>query len=246
MFGNWKVLKLSENKSKDGKPLWVCECQCDKKTIKLYNRHKLTSGKTRSCGCISNQLRVEKLRKKHKNDYYFDGNVCVIIANNTKNKYLIDIEDYEKIKDYSWYETKRGYLATTINRQTVMLHRIIMRLADNDDRIVDHIFHDKTGNNGFYDNRKSNLRITSQHKNAENRRISCNNSSGTTGVSWSKNECAWKAYITYKGKRIHLGTYVNLEDAIRIRKEKEHQLFREYQYKYREEIDDSNECITII
>jgi len=246
MFDNWKVLGLSKNKSKDGKPLWICECQCEKKIIKLYNRHSLTSGKTHSCGCMNYQLRKETIIKKYKNKYYFNRNICVIIANNTKNKYFIDAEDYEKIKDYPWYETKRGYLATTINRRTVMLHRIIMGMPDNDDRVVDHIFHDETGNNGFYDNRKSNLRITSQHKNTENRKRSSNNSSGTTGVSWSKNECAWKAYITYKGKRINLGTYSNIEDAIKVRKEREHQLFGEYQYKCREEINDSNKCITVI
>lgn len=115
-----------------------------------------------------------------------------------------------------------------------MLHRMVLGLSNDDEGVVDHIFHDKNGENGFYDNRKINLRITSQHKNAENRKISSKNTSGVTGISWAKNECAWKAYITYKGKRINLGTYSNIEDAIRCRKEKEQQLFGEYQYKKKE------------
>lgn len=228
------VKGLSKEKSKDGKPLWICECQCENKTIKLYKRHELTSGNTRSCGCMTSFLRKQSLKKSNANKYIFDNDICVIVANNTKNKFYIDLEDYELVKDYCWYETKRGYLATTVNRKTVLLHRVIMRLKEDDDKIVDHKYHNSDGKNDFYNNRKTNLRITTQAKNCENRGLSNNNTSGVTGVSWSKNEQAWKAYITYENKRCHLGTYSDINDAINARKVKEKELFREYQYKEKE------------
>jgi hypothetical protein len=230
-FGNWKVLGLSEEKSKDGKPLWICECQCENKTIKLYKRSDLKRGRTKSCGCMTKQLQIESLKKNYLNEYIFEGDICIVIANNTKNKYYIDAEDYNKIKNYAWYETKRGYMATSINQKTVMMHRIIMGLSDDDNRVVDHIYHSTNGKNDFYNNRKSNLRITTQNKNCENRGISKNNTSGTTGVAWSKNENAWKAYINYNHKRYSLGTYSDIDGAIKARKEKEIELFGEYKYK---------------
>lgn len=180
---------------------------------------------------MTTSLRVQTLRKSNANEYLFDNDTCIIIANNTKNKFYIDLEDYELVKDYCWYETKRGYLATTVNRKTVFLHRIVMRLDEDDDRIVDHKYHSSDGKNDFYNNRKSNLRITTQAKNCENRGLSRNNTSGTTGVSWFENECAYKAYITYENKRYWLGTYSDINDAINARKAKEKELFGEYQYK---------------
>lgn len=164
------------------------------------------------------------------NEYIFDNDSCIIIANNTKNKFYIDIEDYEIVKNYCWYETKRGYLATTIDRKTVFLHRIVMRLGAEDNRIVDHIYHNINGKNDFYNNRKSNLRIATQADNCRNRGLSNNNTSGVTGISQTK-EKSWIAYITYQGKRFHLGTYSNMDDAIIARKTKEQELFGEYQYK---------------
>lgn len=45
MINNWKVLKYAGNKS------WVCECQCEKHTIKTIRTSRLLSGDSKSCGC---------------------------------------------------------------------------------------------------------------------------------------------------------------------------------------------------
>lgn len=228
---NWKILGLSDKKTKEGKPLWICECQCENKTVKLHKRYTITSGRAKSCGCMKEQYRTQTNKQKYQNKYIFTDTDCIIIANNTGNKFYIDKEDYEKVKDYCWYETQRGYMATSINKKTIMLHRVILGLENTDSRTVDHIYHTHDGKNNFYNNKKSNLRVTTQSKNCENRAISDNNTSGKTGVSWSKNENKWVAYITYNNKRYHLGYFSNINDAINIRKQKEKELFGKYRYK---------------
>ena len=48
-FGKLTVLKKSENRAKDGNPLWVCRCDCG--NITEVTKRRLVTGSTRSCGC---------------------------------------------------------------------------------------------------------------------------------------------------------------------------------------------------
>ena len=48
-FGRLTVIKRVEN-TKGGGSRWLCRCECDKQTIVL--RGNLTSGGTKSCGCL--------------------------------------------------------------------------------------------------------------------------------------------------------------------------------------------------
>lgn len=61
-FNKWKVLYRTYNKGK--KVAWVCECQCDKKTIKVVTTIGLTSGTSKDCGCGRKQTIAEKADKK--------------------------------------------------------------------------------------------------------------------------------------------------------------------------------------
>lgn len=45
--------------------------------------------------------------------------------------------------------------------------------------------------------------------------------SNVIGVSWSKSNNKYRAYINLDGKQKHLGYYDNLEDAVKARKEAE-------------------------
>lgn len=57
-FGFLVVLRLS-GKSKHGRLLWLCQCDCGNKTITIGNN--LCRGNTRSCGCFKNISTVKRL-----------------------------------------------------------------------------------------------------------------------------------------------------------------------------------------
>ena len=80
---------------------------------------------------------------------------------------------------------------------------------------VDHEDHDELNN------RWSNLRNVSQRVNNMNMPKKCTNTSGTTGVWWNAQKNRWIAEIMLDGKKTHLGSFTNKDDAIAIRKQAE-------------------------
>ena len=89
---------------------------------------------------------------------------------------------------------------------------------------VDHIYHK------LYDNRKSQLRIVTHSNNIKNQKLNKHNTSGVTGVSYSKKNNNWESYINTNRQRIHLGHYKNFDDAVKARKNAEQKYFGEYAY----------------
>jgi len=81
--------------------------------------------------------------------------------------------------------------------------------------MIDHIDGNRTNN------KISNLRQVSSKENQCNLTIAANNTSGITGVSFSKERSKWEAKIQIDGKTIHLGRYLDKEDAILARKQGE-------------------------
>ena len=60
------------------------------------------------------------------------------------------------------------------------------------------------------------------------RRIRSDNTSGATGVEWLEDKRLWRATINFKGKRRYLGAYRNFEDAVKVRKRAEEELFEPF------------------
>ena len=52
-----------------------------------------------------------------------------------------------------------------------------------------------------------------------------NNKSGHKGVYWGKHKCVWKALIYVQKKSIYLGSYHDINDAIRAREDAERKYF---------------------
>lgn len=94
------------------------------------------------------------------------------------------------------------------------LHRLIYKnfYGEIDDGLViDHI------NGNIEDDRLSNLRVANKSENAFNCKLSKNNTSSVTGVSFRKDKNRWRAYINLYREQINLGHYVNFEDAVKAR-----------------------------
>ena len=119
----------------------------------------------------------------------------------------------------------KGYLRVYLDRKHYYIHRLIaIAFIDNPDNkpFVDHI-------NGITDdNRIENLRWATSKENLQNSKIPINNTSGIKGVSWHKNNNKWVARIRIDGKRVHIGSFDNIEDAIKARQEKAKEIYGDF------------------
>jgi hypothetical protein len=61
-----------------------------------------------------------------------------------------------------------------------------------------------------------------------NKKIQSNNKYGIVGIYYNQSMNKWLAQIRVQRKLIHLGSFVNKEDAIKARKEAEIKYFGEY------------------
>ena len=151
----------------------------------------------------------------------------IILNRKHKGICLIDVEDYDLIKQYTWTLNKIGYVRASINKKDALLHRFLFNVTDTK-VLVHHI------NHNTLDNRRCNLMIANKSINAMDKIMQSNNTSGVIGVYWAKEndrEHRWKAVITVYKKTINLGRYRKLEDAIKARKEGEIKYFGEYRNK---------------
>jgi hypothetical protein len=126
----------------------------------------------------------------------------------TQNKYtLVDDEDYDYLNQWNWHCSNNNYAVRTDNKlkKTIYMHRVIINSPDK--LSTDHI------NGNGLDNRKENLRVCTQTQNNGNRKLNKNSTSGIKGISWNKINKKWKARISTKGKRKHLGYFKNKNDA---------------------------------
>lgn len=199
---------------------WLCKCDCGSEKEIIKTTYDLTSGNTKSCGC----LRRESFTNKKYNTYDLSGEYGVGYTFKGEEFYF-DLEDYDKIKGYYWYFNDNGYLITPKNETTkerIRLHRLIMNACKGIE--VDHIQHNKN------DNRKENLRLVTTQQNGMNKSLCKNNTSGITGVYWNKNSDKWNVKIGFNGKSIDLGFYLDFNDAVYARKEAEEFYFGEYSY----------------
>ena len=121
---------------------WICNCDCNpNKDLLIVASNLNTKNFQKSCGCDN----------KKGNRYDLSNEYGIGFTNNTNVEFYFDLEDYEKIKDYTWFENDHGYIVSdSIDRKRVRLHRIILNLGDlkKDQYIVDHI------NHNIKDNRK--------------------------------------------------------------------------------------------
>ncbi len=208
--------------NKDGKKQkqWLCKCDCGKTKTVLGNN--LKRGKTLSCGCYSSEV-TSKNSKKY-NDYEIQEDY-VIMYTAKGEMFLVDLEDFWKVKNVCWRRTTGNYLRGIVDyHKEMQLHDFIMECPKG--MVVDH----KHGRKSRYDNRKENLRLATFQENARNASISKSNTSGVTGVYWSKKIQKWVARITVDYQTKHLGSFVDKDEAIKARKEAENKYFGEFSY----------------
>lgn len=227
IFGKWKVLSQTDDYiDNQGKHYarWLCECQCEKHTVRKVIGKDLKQNKSSSCGCqqIIATQRIGKSNKKY-NTYDLSGEYGIGYTSKGE-KFYFDLDDYNLIKDYCWFIDSNGYVVSnTFNskkRKTVLFHSVVKQTT----LIIDHINHNTA------DNRKFNLRTATSSQNSMNRKLRNDNTSGVTGVSWDRKSKKWHSRIGIDNHEISLGFYDDFNTAVIVRKQAENVYHKEYSY----------------
>lgn len=114
------------------------------------------------------------------------------------------------------HRSSRGYLTGAVLGVSCKAHRVIWAMQTGEwPENIDHL------NGERADNRWTNLRSVDHSENMKNRKLSPNNKSGVHGVYFAKSHQRWIARIVHNERRIGLGSYRNLEDAVKARREAE-------------------------
>lgn len=226
-YGRLTVITRGRN-TIDNKAQWWCLCDCQLKLSKINRIYRLISatslrrGLSKSCGCYQKEMSISANQKY--NTYNLSGDFGIGYTPNGE-KFYFDLEDYDKIKNYYWYRNSEEYMcATDEDKRSLLMHRLIMGLDNEDMYIVDHIKHKN------HDNRKSELRLATTSQNQMNKKVQYNSSTGVSGVTWEKGCKKYRVRIGINNKRITLGYFSDINDAIKCRKEAEDKYYGKYSY----------------
>lgn len=190
-------------------------------------------------------------RQPNNNTYTDKGEYFEVTVKNSDIVYVVDAEDVNWMKGYTWYTDKAHgvkypYLSAKkrldtveYERKEIKIHVEIMReeiekfKMDNPDYhkriIIDHIDGD------ISNNRRENLRVRTQSENNMNKKVQSNNTTGFVGVTWHSKQKMWNAMIDYEDERIELGSFYYLRNAMRARVEAEKKYFGEHAFYTRDE-----------
>lgn len=124
---------------------------------------------------------------------------------------LIDAADAPRVLVHRWYRASAGYAEGKINGRRVLMHRFVLEAPAG--RQIDHV-------NGYrLDNRRANLRFSTQGENTQNQCAQARGRSRFKGVVWSgdwhRGQRPWVARIKADGRRLLVGYFLTEEEAAR-------------------------------
>lgn len=117
---------------------------------------------------------------------------------------IVDDEFYEKLSRYNWYYDGK-YARCIIDGKNTAMHHLVLKPPPG--LQTDHI------NGNKLDNRKENLRNSTQSQNMANRRVFRNNTTGYKGVYRENCTGKWRAIINKDGVSYSLGLFQNKHAA---------------------------------
>ena len=212
---------------------WLCECSCPEHNKIIAQGKHLRYGHTKSCGCMGVEHARQMGYDARKYNLYDLSQDYGIGYTPKGEKFYFDKEDFPIVEQYNWCIDSLDRVCSSTTRKTVYLSRLVMNAPDDMD--VDHIYHNRR------DNRKNKLRICTHADNCKNNPVRSNNTSGYTGVWYSKNKNKWVAEIRVNKKKKHLGYFSNIEDAHIAYEKAKNEYFGEFGYK----LDEGDDAIDV-
>ncbi len=203
---------------------------CSKHYVQMHRNGRITDRLSKECiieGCSKKRVahgychrHIQQIRKHGKvrgNPYrtMLDPNEFIILEKekiveikfcdqqgwDLKEKALIDLEDFDRVKEHKWYLNNFGYVRTK-HKISIALHHFVLDILPKKGRYVDH------ANMNKLDNRKCNLRFCTKGENSANCKLRKDNKTGYKGIfKYSRNK--WKTRIGGK----HIGVFVSPEEA---------------------------------
>ena len=230
-FGRLVVTgKAPKHYTSGGHPvvMWFCDCDCGTKGISVSS-NALRQGKAISCGCWRTE-RSHFSKFKQRTTYDLSGDFGIGYTNKG-DEFWFDKEDYELISKFNWHKHHNyfeAHIPMNKSRKRINMHRLVMGVSDEKYDYTMDVDHIITENK--FDNRKCNLRIVSKSQNNKNKIIQRNNTSGVPGVKKASKSNNWEVYININKKYTYLGTYVDFNEAVAVRKAAEEKYYGEYSY----------------
>ena len=146
---------------------------------------------------------------KSLNTFEFTSDTCIGYTRKGE-RFLVDLDKFDLIKDYTWYMNSDGYVRTNVSdglhhQVQLSLHRLIMQCPTG--KMVDHV----RGKTTRFDNRSCNLRLCTNTENQHNRRAT--NALNIKGVAYVERRHKYQTQIQVDGKLKYLGMFVDRVEA---------------------------------
>lgn len=178
------------------------KCECKGDLVKLIESY---------CEEYKIPTHAKINRRYHPVKINLYDDVIGVIANNTGNEFIFDVEFLALFEGKGWNEDRLGYLkrADSSNdlKTTIFAHHLVTGKPSKRTWHTDHIDGNKKNN------KIENLRIVPASFNSANSKINHNSTSGYKGVNFHKTWGKWVATIMQNGKSYHLGQYDTARDA---------------------------------
>lgn len=203
--GFWKIRR---EKRINGRKYYECECTCG--TVKDVYYRSILTGSSISCGCHRAKLQREKFQD---------------LTGKTFGKLFVMERDMQKSAGVYWIcRCECGNIKSIKGSQLTKKSKPTISCGCEQRRISR-----KTGKRTIIKNNQKhldeNMRYNTNLQMITSQKLCSNNKSGVTGVSFDKTRQKWTAHIQCHGKKIFLGRFESIDDAVKARKTAEKELF---------------------